>query len=195
MPDPYRLTSGRARLADTVAPVVCRATALTAARGTGMPYRQAGHGPSRDEGGATMPAQDNAATVRDLYELFNQAQLERAVELAATDVEVDLVPFGRTFHGHDGFLEFMRSFKDAFPDLQITVVNQIASGDWVTTEFSWSGTHTGPLATPSGEIPPTGRAVAGARVCELYHFLDGKVAHLRNYHDAASWLGQLGIVR
>jgi steroid delta-isomerase-like uncharacterized protein len=140
-----------------------------------------------------MAAQDNAALARGIYDLFNQGQLEQAADLAATGVEVVVVPFGQTFQGRDGFMGFMKTFKDAFPDIQITITNQVASEDQVVNECTWTGTHSGPLASPGGEIPPTGKQVAGAQFCEVWRIADGKVARLVNYQDVATWLRQLGL--
>ena len=141
-----------------------------------------------------MAAQDNAALAREVYDLFNQGQLEQAADQAAANVEVVLVPFGQTFQGRDGFMGFMKTFKDAFPDIQITVTNQVASDDHVVNECTWNGTHSGPLASPGGELPPTGKQVAGAQFCEVWRITDGKLARLVNYQDVATWLRQLGLV-
>ena len=110
-----------------------------------------------------MAAQDNAALAREVYDLFNQGQLEQAADRAASDIEVVLVPFGQTFPGPDGFMGFMKGFTDAFPDIQVTVTNQVASDDQVVNECTWTGTHSGPLASPAGEIPRKSIAVATVR--------------------------------
>ncbi len=141
-----------------------------------------------------MSAQENAKLARDLYALFNEHQLEKADALATADVEVLLVPFNQTFRGREGFLQFMSGFERAFPDLVITVANQVATEDQVVSECTWTGTNTGPLVTPAGEIPPTGKRVEGGRFCEVWKIKNGKVAILHNYQDAASWLRQLGLV-
>jgi steroid delta-isomerase-like uncharacterized protein len=91
-------------------------------------------------------------------------------------------------------MSFMKSFKDAFPDIHITVTNQVASDDQVVNECTWSGTHSGPLASPDGEIPPTGKQVSGAQFCEVWRITDGKIARLVNYQDVATWLRQLGLM-
>jgi hypothetical protein len=36
---------------------------------------------------------------------------------------------------------------------------RLPTGDTVMTEGVFSGTHTGPFATPAGEIPPTGKVL------------------------------------
>ena len=59
-------------------------------------------------------------------------------------------------------------------------------------EFRGIGTHTGPLATPMGVIPPTGRRV-DFPLCDVWEVRDGKVVSTHNYFDVMSLLGQLGI--
>lgn len=141
-----------------------------------------------------MAAKENADLAAKVYELFNSAELEEAAALATEDMEIQFLAFGQTFSGRDGFLAFMKGFMDGFPDLKITLVNQVADDDQVVSECSWTGTHDGPLQAPTGEIPPTGRRVSDARFCEVWRIRDGKVASLVNYQDAATWLRQLGLV-
>jgi steroid delta-isomerase-like uncharacterized protein len=139
-----------------------------------------------------MAAHDQATLARRIYQLFSDGQLDEVVELVAEDVETVVIPFGQTFHGRDGFMAFMRGFKDAFPDIRINVTNQVAADDYVVNEFTATGTHTGPLQTPAGPIPPTGRPVT-LMVCEIWKTRDGQITSLRNYQDAASLMRQLGV--
>jgi steroid delta-isomerase-like uncharacterized protein len=139
-----------------------------------------------------MSAQDNAVLARRIYQLFSEDRLDDVLSLTAEDVEAVLIPFGMTFHGREGFINFMQGWKGAFPDIKIAVTNQVATDDQVVTEFTARGTHTGPLQTPAGAIAPTGRTVDFI-VCEVWRVKDGKLARLVNYQDAASWLRQLGL--
>ncbi len=141
-----------------------------------------------------MAAQDNVALARRIYEAFNRNDLDTAVGEATDDVQIELIAFGQTFHGKEGFRQFMQVFRTAFPDITLTMVNQVASEDQVVSEFTWRGTHRGPLPSPTGDIPPTNRTVEMARVCEVWEVKSGKLAALRNYADAASWMRQLGLV-
>ena len=140
-----------------------------------------------------MSAHDNAALARRIYQLFSDDKLDDALELVAEDVEAVLVPFGQTFHGRDGFTGFMQGFKGAFPDIRISVTNQVATDEQVVSEFTARGTHTGPLQTPAGAIPATGRTVDFI-VCEVMPVKNGRIASLHNYQDAASIMRQLGLV-
>lgn len=141
-----------------------------------------------------MSAQSNSQMARKLYEAFNRGDLDDALTMASDDVVVVLTPFSQTFEGKDGFRNFMEGFKNAFPDLTITVTNQVATDDYVINECSWKGTHSGPLMSPAGEIPPTNKPVSGALFCEVWQIRSGKITHLRNYQDVSSWLRQLGLV-
>ena len=140
-----------------------------------------------------MSAHDNAALARRIYQLFSDDKLDDALELVTEDVEAVLVPFGQTFQGRDGFTGFMQGFKGAFPDIRISVTNQMATDDQVVSEFTARGTHTGPLQTPAGAIPPTGRTVDFI-VCEVMRVKHGRIASLHNYQDAASIMRQLGLI-
>lgn len=140
-----------------------------------------------------MSVQDNAIMARKLYKAFNQHDFDSCLAMAMDDIEIILIPFGETFRGHAGFKEFMGGFKKAFPDLTITVTNQVVTEEQVVNECSWTGTHTGPLMSPTGDISPTGKTVDAGRFCEVWGIRDGKLASLRNYQDVSSWLRQLGL--
>ena len=141
-----------------------------------------------------MAAQDNIALTRRVFDAFNRNDFESALSEATDDVRIELIAFGQTFQGKEGFRQFMQGFRTAFPDIAIAIVNQVANDEQVVSEFTWRGTHTGPLPSPAGDIPPTNRTVEVARACEVWEVKGGKLAVLRNYQDAASFLRQLGLV-
>lgn len=140
-----------------------------------------------------MSAQDNAVLARRMYQLFSEDKLDHVLEFVSEEAETILIPFGQTFHGRDGFRQFMLAFKEAFPDIRITVTNQVATEESVVTEFTARGTHNGPLITPAGTIPPTGRTVDFV-VCEVWRLKNSQMVSLRNYQDSASILRQLGML-
>jgi len=138
-------------------------------------------------------AQDNTTLARRIYGLFSNNKLEDVLALVAEDAEVVLMPTGQTFHGREGFTQFMQGFKSAFPDIQITITNQVASADSVVSEFIAGGTNTGPLSSPAGALPATGKR-AEWPVCEVWQIRDGQLTSLHNYQDMATMLRQLGLI-
>ncbi len=94
--------------------------------------------------------------------------------LVTEDFELVDVATGLTLHGPNGLLQWFQGFLTAFPDGRAEQpFNMIAAGDWVASEHIGRNTHTGPLKTPAGEIPPTGRRV-DLQIAEVYQMKDGK---------------------
>jgi steroid delta-isomerase-like uncharacterized protein len=128
----------------------------------------------------------------EVYRRFGRNDFQGVLELVTDDIEATIIPFGQTFKGKDGFMQFMHGFKDAFPDMDIHIDNQIIGDGQIVNEISTTVKHTGPLQTPAGVVPPTGKTV-NFTACEVWGVRDGKVASLRNYQDAASLMRQLGL--
>jgi predicted ester cyclase len=57
----------------------------------------------------------------------------------------------------------------------------------------FTGTHTGVMRTPAGEVPPTGRRVKFGWMA-LYEFAGDELASEHLYFDQAELLGQLGLM-
>ena len=137
-----------------------------------------------------MSTEESVAIVKKLYDLWNDRDLDGALDLATDDVEVRLVALGQTLTGRDGFRRFVERFAIASSDMKKDVTNQVASDDQVVSEFTLKGTHDGSLRTPAGEIPPTGRSIE-LDVVEVVGIRDGKVAWITNYSDSATLIRQL----
>lgn len=138
-----------------------------------------------------MSAQSNVQLAREVYNLFSNNDLEGVVANAADDIEVFFAPTGQTFTGRDGLRQFLTGFKMSFPNVHLTIKNQVVTDDVIVTEFVAEGINTGPLMTPQGQVPATGRT-AEWPVCEVWHVRDGKIAAISNYQDFGSVLAQLG---
>jgi hypothetical protein len=62
---------------------------------------------------------------REIYSRFGRNDFQGVLELVTDDIEATIIPFGQTFKGKEGFLQFMHGFKDAFPDMEIKIDNQV----------------------------------------------------------------------
>ncbi len=106
---------------------------------------------------------------------------------------VTVEPAGGEMRGVDAFAGSLRIFNRAAPDAKLKVVRAIESGDTVVIEGTYTGTHRGPLASPQGEIPPSGRAFVLPYV-DMFEVRDGRVATHHVYYHQMSFLGQLGLL-
>ena len=73
------------------------------------------------------------------------------------------------------------------------VTNAHASGDTVILEITWTGTQSGPMQTPLGEHPSSGKfqKVHGAQILKIG---DEKITNIRNHFDLLSMLMQFGAI-
>ena len=142
----------------------------------------------------SVALEENTRIVRNIHPLWNNREFDRILsEMIAEDVEWTTVPTGQTFRGHEGFRQFMQGWVDAFPDSTTEDTTAYAGEEFGVTEFIGRGTHEGPLVSPAGEIPPTGRSVE-FRLCEVYKFRDGKIVSGHTHFDSLGLMAQLGVV-
>ena len=83
----------------------------------------------------------------------------------------------------------IEAFHAAFPDLTISIDEQIAEGTKVVTRIHFTGTHTGDLLG----IAPTGKRIDG-RIIEIHTFDEGHVVSVENDFHPLLVLAQLGVV-
>lgn len=94
--------------------------------------------------------------------------------------------------GREKVKAWYMAFTDGFPDLDVKSLRHFGQGDWVVGEYSVTGTHTGPLPGPEGEIPPTNKRVTMASAT-VYRVAGGQVAEIHEYFDQLAFMAQLGL--
>lgn len=135
----------------------------------------------------------NGKLTAELHHSFSSNNFEQCVKLASPNVQVKAHAFGMAFNGPEEFRSFMQGFKDAFPDLVLRHDNLVSNGNRVAVEFTAKGTHTGPLQTPAGTIPASGKKVE-LKVAEFYEWENGLFTKMSNYQDAGDLMRQIGVM-
>ena len=103
-------------------------------------------------------------------------------------------PDAGSLKGHDAIIGYLLQFAQAFPDASWESRHEHEAGDSAVDEGYFVGTHTGPLAAPTGEtIDATGKRVR-LRACDVATVSGGRVTSHRFYFDQMEFLGQLGLV-
>ena len=128
----------------------------------------------------------------DWVSAFNAHNEEGLRALAADDAIIE-APGEVRLEGGDAATGYAISWMRAFPDATITVHGVLESGDWVVQPFTFKGTHTETLASPSGDIPATNRSLVG-RAVQLVRVEAGAIAEFQLYFDQVQVLGQLGLM-
>lgn len=65
--------------------------------------------------------------------------------------------FAGAANGPHEFRALIERWRTAFPDMDVRIADLVVDGDRAAWRVEGSGTQTGPLATPMGEVPPTGK--------------------------------------
>ena len=135
------------------------------------------------------------ATARELSDKYTDAINAHDAEAIGALVAPDIVftePMGE-FKGRQEIIEYWQRFFDAFPDLQGRDECKADAGDTAMNEWTVAGTHSGPLETPEGTVPATGKRVT-MRGCDSLTVRDGLVVSHRAYYDQLGFMEQLGLV-
>lgn len=123
-------------------------------------------------------------------EVFNQRDVDAVDELFADDYVLHDPNAPDEIRGRDGFKAYVRTFHNAFPDLEVEQLDQLVDGHRVATRFVIRGTHEGELFG----IPPTGTEVT-VHGTILSRIEGDRIAEEWTVVDVLSLLQQLGAVR
>lgn len=134
---------------------------------------------------------DLESSVRKFYERFSAGDLDGASSVFHDDVVTVEPGIGRAETLAE-WRAYGEAFRRACPDAHMAVHSLVESGDTVAVEATFAGTFTGPLASPQGEIPPTGVAFELA-FGDFFHFRDGRVSEHHVYYDQVAFMGALGL--
>ena len=121
--------------------------------------------------------------------VFNEGELALLDLMMAPDaVNHELEIFGPSAaRGPEAVRQFIRVYRSAFPDLRVTVLDQISEGDRVVTRWQMEGTQKNRLMG----IAATHRfmRVEGIRIDRI---ANGRIAETWNKWDTFDMLRQLG---
>lgn len=135
-------------------------------------------------------AETNKDIARRIVEdAFNRGLLDVVGEIVAPSYVLHDPAAGEDVGGPNGLRQFIETYRTAFPDVMITIEEQLAEGDLVATRWSGRGTHNGELLG----IAPTGKqvTVTGTTIDKI---VDGKLVETWSNWDTLGMLQQLGVV-
>ncbi len=138
-----------------------------------------------------MAEQDLIRVASGNVEAFTTGDWERFRQSLAQDVVYEEIGTQRRFEGADEVVAAYQGWKQAGPDGKGTITNAVVSGNTVVLEVTWTATQSGPLQTPGGTIPPSGKPWE-VRASQVIIVEDDKVKEFRQYFDAMTIMQQIG---
>jgi predicted ester cyclase len=117
-----------------------------------------------------VSAEENKVLVRRYYEeIVNTGNVDRLAEFISPDY-VEVYNNTRQAIGVEGAKEHVLGVRKTYPDLHLTVEQQIAEGEWVVTRVTARGTHEGVWLG----MRPTGKEVE-VSIVNIDRVVDGRI--------------------
>lgn len=140
-----------------------------------------------------MSEQENSRIAKMFFERLNRQEIDAVPEYEHRDIMIE-APGAAGSMTRDQYTGYLQGYLDAFPDLHFDILQTIAQGNHVVVIWRASGTHTGPMRAPNGDMIPATNRKGVVEGSTLYEFRAGKLARTKNFWDMVGLLVQLGLM-
>lgn len=125
------------------------------------------------------------------FTALNAQAMDQVV--AMIDPSADIrTPLG-SFIGGEAYREWILMHFRAMPDFTHEIRGlAVELGQTLAFELHATGTFTGPLAMPGGDVLPTGRTI-DVSAADFWRFENGLIVEYHLYFDQLDFRGQLGL--
>ena len=133
--------------------------------------------------------------VRKYVDIYNSGDSAGLGVFYADDVVVEDPLSPQPLRGRETVLATAAAFRGAFPDMVWDLTRDpVASGDAIAWEVRATGTMTGSMPGPDGDIPPTGKPFEVDMAIFWTLGPDNLITEERAYFDATGMMTQLGLM-
>ena len=142
-----------------------------------------------------MSVEENLRVIDSAIDAFNAHDWDRFIGLHAESV-IDYDPaIPEPRKGRAALRQSIQDLVTAFPDLHGRKERSFGHGDWVSAEFTMTGTHKGPLPGPGGQmIPATNKPFRGKEAI-VFKLEGGEITEVHEYYDLLGMMAQLGLTK
>jgi predicted ester cyclase len=145
-----------------------------------------------DQSIVDLTQRHKAAAARLYLDVFGAGDLSAADSILAADA---------TSHGPGTPADFGResikrqavALRAAMPDLTVVLEDQVAEADRVASRWSATGTFTGVLRMPAGEVQPSGGRISFTEI-RIDRFAHGLIVESWFIPDRLTFWQQIGLV-
>ena len=127
-----------------------------------------------------------------VLDIWNEGNLDLVDDFYSPDYVRHYVDIYEDIKGIDAYKQWITNTRTTFPDFNVTQEGEmIFKDDKIVSRWIAEGMNTGPLNTPFGTFPSTGKKVRFYGVF-IIHVIEGKIVEEWLYFNQASLLQQLG---
>lgn len=147
------------------------------------------------QGYAQKPKLDLQKVADKIIETMKSSDPVAVTNLYAPDAVMIQSDVPSPVRGREALLAYYNAMYKAMPDFKSDLSVVAFSADTIVFEVVGAGTFTAPLATPEGEVPPTGKKVSFKAAFLAKISPDGLIAEDRTYFDNLAFMKQLGVIK
>jgi steroid delta-isomerase-like uncharacterized protein len=137
-------------------------------------------------------SEEEVQAISERYlKVWNEGSLDIIDELHTPNYVRHYVDIYEDFVGIDAYKKWVTDTRTSFPDFNVTIEETFFAVDKIVIKVTVTGTNTGPLKTPMGEMPPTGKKMR-FRAVDIMQVVDGQITEEWIYYNQAPVLQQLG---
>jgi len=131
--------------------------------------------------------------VEQVDEVWNEGNLTLVEKVYSSELIAHFSGQPEDIVGLESFKNFVKLTRAQFPDLNHSAGEIIVKGNKIACRWTLTGTNTGPLQTPYGELPPTDKKfrVSGLAMIQI---VNNKIKELWVIYDVLDMLQQLGFM-
>ena len=130
--------------------------------------------------------QNKAIARRFIQELFNEGKVDEAKNFVAPDIIYHGL---EELRGLEDFKKWIIEDRKTFPDLEVTIVEDMAEGNNVAVRWTLKATHEGDFAGL-----PASHKKFEAHGADIFHFENNKIKEAWTIFDALAPALRLGVV-
>jgi ketosteroid isomerase-like protein len=136
---------------------------------------------------------NNEQIIRHAYAVAEKVDIKGWTDCFTPDGTFTDNSINVTYRGPAELGKTVEVYAKAFPDMHRELYRFFNMGDIVVVELALQGTHKGPLPTPMGVVPPTGKRM-NAPCADVFRIVDGKIQSFNCYPSGTVIFSQLGIL-
>jgi predicted ester cyclase len=143
-----------------------------------------------------MDSERRTRLMTDAIAGMNARDLDTYGAMFAEDVRVYTPGQAGPSIGRAARVRWVADLLEAFPDAVVGIASHVFDGDRGSAEFTFTGTHQGPLKGAAGVVvPPTGARVTFPYCVVYWYDEDDLATEIHEYFDQVELLVPLGLLK
>ena len=126
-----------------------------------------------------------------VLEMWNKPNLALIPELYTSDCVATSSSSPAPYIGHEGIKQWIENTRLMMPDLVMAFPEVVATPDKIVTVWTLTATQTGPMITPGGTMPATGKKISVTGM-SISYLKDGKFVKEVIINNVLDMMMQMG---